>query len=332
MRIEFARPDLLYLLWLLPLWGLLVWPRAGRGVLYTHGDLGRGPARWPSLRSVVIRIAPQILRAGSLACLVVALAGPDRVETVEEFVIQGIGLGLVVDLSSSMLAEDMGDGISRISMAREAAIRFARGRPYDELSLVGFGMEAVTRVPPTTDPELVAQGVESLEVQLVRDGTNISSAVLTTISRLLGSDREPRVVVLLTDGAHNGIDLPPLATARAAAALGVRIHSISILSPEDAPLAPGATTRRRQVEVEGDAERETVLQGLAGLTGGRYFHASNPVALDSIYRVIDQIEPPVQRLVEQEVSNSVRHWFFFLGLSLLTAQLLLRGSRWGLVP
>ena len=84
--------------------------------------------------------------------------------------------------------------------------------------------------------------------------------------------------------------------------------------------------------MEGDAERETVLQGLAGLTGGRYFHASNPVALDSIYRVIDQIEPPVQRLVEQEVSNSVRHWFFFLGLSLLTAQLLLRGSRWGLVP
>ncbi len=331
MRIEFARPELLYLLWLLPLWGLLVWPRAGRGVLYTHGDPVRGPTRWPSLRAVVIRIAQPILRAASLACLVVALAGPDRVETVEEFATQGIGLGLVVDLSSSMLAADMGDGISRIAMAREAAVRFARGRPYDEMSLIGFGMEAVTRVAATTDPELVAQGVESLEVQLVRDGTNISGAVLTTISRLLKSDREPRVVVLLTDGAHNGIELPPLATARAAAALGVRIHSISILSPEDAPLAPGATMRRRVV-AESDAERETVLQGLAGLTGGQYFRASNPVALDSIYRVIDQIEPQVQRLVERDVSYSVRHWFFFLGLGLLAAQLLLRGSRWGLVP
>ena len=68
------------------------------------------------------------------------------------------------------------------------------------MSLIGFGMEAVTRVAATTDPELVAQGVESLEVELVRDGTNISGAVLTTISRLLESDREPRVVVLLTDG------------------------------------------------------------------------------------------------------------------------------------
>ena len=331
MRIEFARPELLYLLWLLPLWGLLVWPRAGRGVLYTHGGAGRGMGRWPGLRSVVVRIASPTLRAASLACLVVALAGPDRVETVEEFATQGVGLGLVVDLSSSMLAEDMGDGISRIAMAREAAVRFARGRPYDEMSLIGFGMEAVTRVPPTTDPELVAQGVESLEVQLVRDGTNISGAVLTAMSRLLESDREPRVVVLLTDGAHNGIELPPLATARAAAALGVRIHSISILSPEDEPLGPGATTRRLVVS-EPDAERETVLQGLAGLTGGRYFRASNPVALDSIYRVIDQIEPQVQRLVEREASNSVRHWFFLLGLSLLAGQLLLRGSRWGLVP
>ena len=138
-------------------------------------------------------------------------------------------------------------------------------------------------------------------------------------------------MVLLTDGAHNGIELPPLATARAAAALGVRIHSISILSPEDAPLAPGATAGRRAV-AEGDAERETVLQGLAGLTGGQYFRASNPVALDSIYRVIDQLEPQVQRLVEREVSYSVRHWFFLLGLGLLAVQLLLRGSRWGLVP
>jgi len=277
----------------------------------------------------VIRIAPPILRAASLACLVVALAGPDRIERVEEFATQGIGLALVVDLSSSMLAADMGDGISRIAMAREAAVRFARGRPYDEMSLIGFGMEAVTRVPATTDPDLVVQGVESLEVQLVRDGTNISGAVLTAISRLLESDREPRVVVLLTDGAHNGIELPPLATARAAAALGVRIHSISILSPEDAPLAPDATMRRRVVA---DAERETVLQGLAGLTGGRYFHASNPVALDSIYRVIDQLEPQVQRLVERDVSYSVRHWFFLLGLGLLAAQLLVGGSRWGLVP
>jgi len=250
------------------------------------------------------------------------------VEVVEDVVAEGMGIGLVVDLSSSMLAEDMGDRVSRIEVAREAAIRFARRRPYDELSLVGFGGQALTRVPPTTDSELIAQGVESLEIQLVRDGTDISGAVLTSIARLLESEREPRVVVLLTDGAHNGVELPPLATARAAAALGVRIHSISVLAPDEESLGAGATRGRiRMAE-----ERETVLQGLALLTGGRYFRASNAAALDSIYGEIDRIEVPTLQAIEGELRHSYRAWFFLLSLALLAVELLLRGSRWGIIP
>ena len=328
MQIEFTRPDLLYLLALLPFWGLLVWPRVGRGVLYTRGDPKEQRPRWSSVRSALILTAPRILRAASLVCLVLALAGPERVEIIEEITTEGKGLGLVVDLSSSMLAEDMGDRISRISVAREAAVRFARRRPYDELSLVGFGGEALTRVPPTRDPELIAQGVETLEVQLVRDGTDISGAVLTAIARLLESEREPRVVVLLTDGAHNGVELPPLVTARAAAALDVRIHAISVLSPDESSLGQRPRIGRQRLA----RERETVLQGLAGLTGGQYFRASSASALDSIYQAIDRIESPVQRLIEREVRHSDRALFFLLGLSLLGVEMLLRGSRWGLVP
>jgi hypothetical protein len=113
-----------------------------------------------------------------------------------------------------MLAEDMGDRQSRISLAREAAVRFARRRIHDELSLVAFGSEALTRVPPTTDRELIVQGVESLEIQLVRDGTDISCAILTSVSRLLESEREPRVVVLLASivliaSANPLLALPP---------------------------------------------------------------------------------------------------------------------------
>ena len=328
MQIEFTRPDLLYLLAVLPLWGLLVWPRAGRGVLYTRGDPRGQRSRWSRVRAALILMAPRILRAGALACLVVALAGPERITITEEIQLEGAGIGLVIDLSSSMLAEDMGDRNSRIAVAREAAIRFARRRPYDELSLIGFGGEALTRVPPTTDPELITQGVESLEIQMVRDGTDISGAVLTAIARLLESEREPRVVVLLTDGAHNGVELPPLVTARAAAALDVRIHAISVLSPEQSSLNRATTIgRRRSAE-----DRETVLQGLSAITGGRYFRASSAATLDSIYDEIDRTEIPVRRLVERELRQSLRAWLFLLSLALLGAELLLRGSRWGLVP
>ena len=134
------------------------------------------------------------------------------------------------------------------------------------------------------------------------------------------------MVVLLTDGAHNGVIMPPLVTARAAAALDVRIHAISVLSPDDESL--GATILRRRFA----EQRETILQRLSDLTGGNYFRAAGPAALDSIYQEIDRIETPVQRIMETELRHSQRAWFFLLTLTLLGAELLLRGSRWGLVP
>ena len=328
MRIEFARPELLLLLAILPLWIVAVWPRARGGVLFTRGDAALPRSRGAGLWAALAHTAPRVLRALALACLVVGIAGPERVEMVEEPVLEGQGISLVVDLSSSMLAEDMDQGNPRISVARAAAIRFARRRVYDELSLVAFGGEALTRVPPTTDPELIAHGVESLEIQMVRDGTDISGAVLTAMARLFESEREPRVIVLLTDGAHNGTQLPPLTTARAAAAMGVRIHSISVLSPDDRLLDPNAPIGRRRLA----AERETVLQSLAGITGGQYFRASSSADLDSIYGEIDRLEVPIERMVEREVRYSDRRWFFLAALALLGVELLLRGSRWGILP
>jgi Ca-activated chloride channel family protein len=327
MTIEWVRPDVLYGLLALPVWALLVWPRAGRGVLFTRGSSGARSSLLGWAPAALVLVLPKVLTGTALAALVVALAGPQQVEIVRDTMLEGRGIGLVVDLSSSMLAEDMGDNESRISLAREAAVRFARRREYDELSLVAFGSEALTRVPPTTDRELIVQGVESLEIQLVRDGTDISGAILTSVSRLLASERQPRVVVLLTDGAHNGPDIPPLVTARAAAAVDVRIHAISILAPAGANVGLAGSIVRDRF----GAERETVLQGLADITGGRYFRAASPAALDSIYDEIDRIETPRPKVLEAEVRHPLAAWFFLLGLTLLAIDSLLRGSRWGLV-
>jgi Ca-activated chloride channel family protein len=79
-------------------------------------------------------------------------------------------------------------------------------------------------------------------------------------------------------------------------------------------------------------ERETVLQGLALLTGGKYFRASNADALDSIYGEIDRIEVPTLQTIEGALRHSYRAWFFLLSLALLAVELLLRGSRWGIIP
>jgi Ca-activated chloride channel homolog len=326
MHVELTRPHALYLLALLPLWALLVWPWAGRGVPYTRGAGAVRRARGAGAARALVLVGPRILTGLALASLVVALSAPVRVGVEQDTELLGHGISLVVDLSSSMLAQDMGNQESRIALAREAAVAFARRRAHDELSLVGFGGEALTRVPPTTDRNLVVDGVESLQVQLVRDGTDISGAVLTAVSRLLQSPREPRVLVLLTDGSHNGPNVPPLVAARAAAALGVRIHAISILSPDEASDLAGSIVRSSYGE-----ERETVLQRLASLTGGQYFRATNAAALDSIYAQIDRVEAPTPHVVTHETREPLARWFFLLALGLLSAEALVRGSRWGIV-
>ncbi len=111
----------------------------------------------------------------------------------------------------------------------------------------------------------------------------------------------------------------PVAAARAAAGLGVKVHSISVLPPE--------FRRTRFAE-----DMETVLAGVSGLTGGQYFHASTAAALDSIYRTIDMIETPTPRVRTLEVRYPERAWLLLAGLLLLGLDAMLRGTRWGLVP
>ena len=325
---EFARPDYLYLLLALPVWLLLVWPRTGSGVLYSRGEAARRLTRWWGPSGIVL-ILPKLLRGLAMAALIVAIADPQRIEVVQDRELRGRAMGIVVDLSSSMLAIDMEAGSNRIDVARAAAKRFAEGRTLDELSLVAFAGRSLTRVPPTNDPKLVAAGVESLEIELVGDGTDISSALITGVSQLVASEREPRVLVLLTDGAHNGTGVRPLAAARAAAALGVKVHALSIVGPE----TPEDRARREaRAGSSTAADMQTVLSGIASITGGEYFHATSGEALDSAYARINRLEAPVEDVQEREIRHSLRIWPLMLAIGLVGLEVLLRGSRWGIIP
>jgi len=323
----FHRPEWLLALLLLPFWWLLVWPWAGHGLVHSRGEWMRTAVGGGSRLRLFIPLLPRMLRSLVLIALVFALSAPHQIQEYEELSTVGRGISLIVDLSSSMLARDMDGGASRIEVAREAAIRFAESRPDDEQSLVGFAAQALTRVPPTTDPALIVAGVTSLEPQLIRDGTDISMAVLTATARLLESEREPRVAILLTDGAHNGTSVPPLTAARAAAEAGIRVHSISILPPED-PNRPWPTAGRARLA----DEMRTVLQGISEITGGEYFHASSGVELDSAYARISRTEGPILDVTEHEERTPVAIWFLAIALLFLGTEGLVRGSRLGVVP
>ena len=318
---RFADPYLLLLLLLLP---ALAWWRAARGectravMRYSVVDRivradRRRTGRW--------RHAPFGLRLLALALLLIAFARPQAGVTAENVATDGIDVVLVLDLSSSMLAEDLEP--NRIGAARAVAADFVRGRPNDRIGLVVFAGEAFTQAPLTLDHGVVTTLIEELEVGVVEDGTAIGMGVATAVKRLSDSAAESKVIVLLTDGRNNRGSIDPATAARMAQALGVRIYAVGAGArgaapvPVDDPLF-GRRTVPMQVDVDDEA-----LGELAALTGGRYFRATDRESLERVYEEIDALET-----TEIEMTSFTRYGELFpyplgagLGLLLLEAAL-----------
>ncbi|MEX0911980.1 MAG: VWA domain-containing protein, partial [Gemmatimonadota bacterium] len=176
-------------------------------------------------------------------------------------------------------------------------------------------------------------GIESLDTGLLQDGTDIAGAIVTSTRRLLTEPHESKLIILLTDGAHNAQGITPRQAAEAATANGVKIYAISILG---APIAPdsgaAASEVARAQRARLEQEIETVLTQVARISEGRYFHAANQVALDSIYGEIDELATTSVALLEQTETVPVHGWFLFLAVLLICAEASVKGSRYGVVP
>lgn len=241
------------------------------------------PSRWlwwlwqPGWRTVV------------LLAIVLALLQPRRVLETIETEEEGIAIMLVVDISSSMLAEDFRPE-NRIAVARREVVRFVDGRDTDWLGVVAFAGEALTLVPGTLDHAVVVTAVEDLRVGRLDDGTAIGVAVATAANRLRGLEAPSRVVVLLTDGDNNRGSITPEQAAAAAAALGIKVYTIGVGRDGVAPVPIGRTAFGYQYANMPVRVNEELLRSVATTTGGQYFRATDPEALTRIYRRIDELE------------------------------------------
>ena len=304
MNFEFADPAFLWLLLAVP---ALAWwyfrRRARRGGSLVYSDLAavrradiRRGGRW--------RHALPVLRLLALVALVVAFARPRAGVTSENVLTEGIDIVLVLDISSSMLAEDLEP--NRIDAAKQVAADFVSGRLNDRIGLVVFAGQAFTQVPLTLDYGVVRDLMDELDVGMVEDGTAVGMGLATAIKRLNESVAESKVVVLLTDGRSNRGEIDPLTAAQMAQALGVRVYTIGAGSrgtarvPVDDPLMG-----RRYATVRVDVDEETLAE-VASITGGQYFRATDTESLASIYQEIDELET-----TEIEVQNFTRYTELF---------------------
>lgn len=326
-EMSFAHPLLLLLLVLPVAW--MLWNRRNRlrrTITFSRTHLlASGPR--PHMRW--IRWLPW-LRAMALAALIIAIAQPRSGASTRESDTEGIDIVLVVDISSSMLAEDFTPQ-NRMQVAKEKVKRFVSGRTHDRVGLVAFSGEALTQVPLTTDYPVVISAIDNLEVGQLDDGTAIGTAIATAANRLRSSPGRSRVMILLTDGENNRGDIDPRSAAQAAAAFGIRIYTIGVGTEGMAPVPVGRGVFGLRYEVRPVRIDEELLGEIARTTGGRYFRARDAQALQRIYEQIDGLERSVVKSVSYVRYTERYRWPLVFCLIVLLLEVRIRALR-GVVP
>ena len=283
------------LLLLIPyvLWYVL-WRNRGRRkmeVSFVFSDTfayKKAPVSW---RVRLIHL-PMILRCLAFILIVVAMARPQTYSAWDERSVEGIDIMLAMDVSTSMLAEDLRP--NRIEAAKDVAAEFIADRTNDNIGLTIFAGEAFTQCPMTTDHASLLNLLKNVRTDiaadgLISDGTAIGMGLANAISRLKDSKTKSRVVILLTDGSNNMGDISPMTAAQIAKSLGVRVYTIAVGTNKVAryPLPVAGGIQYVNIPVEIDAK---TLKGIAATSDGNYYRATNNKELRQIYRDIDKLE------------------------------------------
>jgi Ca-activated chloride channel family protein len=284
--IEFAQPYQFILLGLVPiliLWYIMSYQRKQASMMISTTLSLSSLSSW----KVALRHLPFALRMLALICLIIALARPQKRNDEQMMTGEGVDIVLCMDVSGSMLAQDLSP--NRLEAAKSVAANFVDSRPTDRIGLVIFSGESFTLTPITTDKNVLNAQIYSIRSGLLEDGTAIGSGLATSVDRLRSSTSKSKVVILLTDGENNGGMIDPNTAKEIAKATGVRVYTIGVGTEGYAPVpvqsGGSITMQREKVNID-----EKLLKQIADETGGKYFRAKDNSSLVNIYAEIDKLE------------------------------------------
>jgi len=305
---EFAQPYYLFLLILLPI--LLLWYfKKGQNQEATvrFSNLDLFPAhviqngRMKNLFFILSRILIMMF-------IIIALARPRFVDTIQETKTKIIDILLVIDQSSSMLAQDFKP--NRLEAAKDVAKTFIKDREGDRLGLIVFAGESYIQCPLTRDTEVLLEFTDQIEIiDRDHDGTAIGMAIANSINRLRESKAKSKTIILLSDGSNNQGELDPITAADLAANFDIKIYTVAAGTRGLAPFpVKDAWGRQFIQQVQVDVDEET-LQEIARITNGRFFRATDNESLKEVYREIDALERTEIELTEYKNYTELYSWF-----------------------
>ncbi len=317
----FANPTYLFLLILLiPLIGWYVWKQRNTFATLQVSTTQPFETMKPTWR-IYARHLPFVFRVIVFALLIIVLARPQSTDSWQNVSTEGIDIMMAIDISGSMLAEDLKP--NRLEAAKQVATSFINGRQNDNIGLVVFASESFTQCPLTTDHAVLLNLFQGIKSGMIEDGTAIGLGIANAVSRIKDSQAKSKVIILLTDGSNNRGEIAPVTAAEIARSFGIRVYTIGVGTIGSAPY-PFQTpfgVQYRNVTVDID---EKSLQQIATMTGGAYFRATDTQSLKTIYDEIDQMEKTKLNVKQFSKKQEEYKEYALLAFVILLVEVLLR--------
>jgi len=256
-----------------------------RGILHPQAEL------LATLAGVgTVRHRPWLWPAGCLL-LLIALSRPQWLDFNRPNSHQGYNIMLAIDISGSMRAEDFlikGKAVSRLGMLKTWVKEFIAARRNDRMGIILFADEALSFLPMSSDLSLLQSFIGDIHPGIAGERTALGDAIALAVEQLRTLPQQARLLLLFSDGGNTAGSINPMAAARLAQRHGVRIFTIGIGTDHEVlfprgPVQPATVTRLPL--------NETLLRQIAMSSGGVYYHADSPAAMDRILRDINRLAP-----------------------------------------
>ena len=322
-NIIFKNPEFLWLLILLPVMAYM---------LYKFKFVRLNNFKFSNLESFNLntlksKLYPliNIFRIITLLLVIVALARPQEISnSTRTKTSSGIDIVIAVDISSSMLAQDLKP--NRLEALKTVASQFINDRINDRIGLVIYAGESYTKTPVTSDKDVVIKSLSDITFDgIIEDGTAIGMGLATSVNRLKESKAKSKVIILLTDGVNNSGFIDPSTAADLAANFEIKTYTIGLGTNGNAraPVAlnPNGSFRFGMTKVEIDEE---LLKNVANKTGGLYFRATDNKKLEEIYNEINKLEKTEVEEIKYSDSEEKYRLLIIAAIGLIFVELILK--------
>lgn len=286
-------------------WSLQFWRVGIKSPVFIPNSLLK--RKYPYLRTGIF-----LLGITGWLILSYAIMGPRKSLSFSKSTIKVNDILFVLDVSRSMLAEDLAP--NRLEVAKNKLQEFVKLRPKDRIGLIIFSEKVFTLLPLTTDPQLVNRVLGDVRVGFLGSGTNIGDALGLAVARAESSQTENKVIILLTDGVSNVGNITPLAAAEEAKKHNIKVYTIGLGTDASARLPLGAG---RYSMIPGGSIDMKTLKQISKMTGGKTYHASDEESLREILGDIEKLERTDIEAGQQVIFKELYYFYFFWGFLLI---------------